>query len=111
MKRFLLWDYSRGVWQYDLMVGLILAFIFLTPREIFRDQPRGSAVTMLAGEGGAPVYWIEPHLLDALPEAQRDAAAAELIRKRDSRAKALLRLEPIFDDEKEIKGYMAYTKP
>ena len=39
-KRFILWDYARASWQYDVMVGIILAFIFLTPRDWFRDQPR-----------------------------------------------------------------------
>jgi hypothetical protein len=43
LKRFILWDYPRAGWQYDLMVGLILAFIFLTPRDWFRDQTRGHA--------------------------------------------------------------------
>ena len=36
LKRFILWDFKRGSWQYDVIVGLILAFIFLTPREVFR---------------------------------------------------------------------------
>ena len=40
LKRFILWDYPRASWQYDVMVGVILAFIFLTPRSWFRDQPR-----------------------------------------------------------------------
>ena len=26
------WTYERGTWQYDVMVILILAFIFVTPR-------------------------------------------------------------------------------
>src|SRR5438309_1891400 len=40
LKRFILWDFPRASWQYDLIVALILAFIFLTPRDLFRDQPR-----------------------------------------------------------------------
>ena len=30
-SRFLLWDYPRASWQYDIIVAIILAFIFLTP--------------------------------------------------------------------------------
>lgn len=37
---FLWWSYPRGSLQYDIMVAIILAFIFLTPRHWFRDQPR-----------------------------------------------------------------------
>lgn len=29
------WRYSRGSWQYDILCGLILAFIFLTPKNVF----------------------------------------------------------------------------
>ena len=37
MKRFLLWDYPRASWQYDVMVIAILAFIWLTPPDWLRD--------------------------------------------------------------------------
>ncbi len=111
MKRFLLWDYPRAVWQYDLMVGLILAFIFLTPRDLFRDQPRASSIAMLPAEQGANVFWIEPDLLSNVSGADQTARANELIRKRHGRAQSLIRLEPIFDSEKEIKGFLAYTRP
>ena len=36
---FIFWTYERGSWQYDLMSALILAFIFLTPRQFFHDRP------------------------------------------------------------------------
>ena len=31
----LFWTYPRGGWQYDILCGLILAFIFLTPKSVF----------------------------------------------------------------------------
>ncbi|HWG36928.1 MAG TPA: hypothetical protein VN690_04345 [Terriglobales bacterium] len=40
---FLWWNYPRGTLEYDIMVAVILAFIFLTPRHFFRDQPRPAA--------------------------------------------------------------------
>jgi len=39
VKRFILWDYQRGVWQYDVMCAAITIFIFFAPRQWFRDQP------------------------------------------------------------------------
>jgi len=39
MKRFLLWSFDRGSIQYDVICGLILAFIFLTPGHAFSDRP------------------------------------------------------------------------
>ena len=37
--RSVFWVYERGSWQYDIIVAVILAFIFLTPRSVFNDRP------------------------------------------------------------------------
>jgi hypothetical protein len=112
MKRFILWDYPRASWQYDVMVGLILVFIFATPRDWFRDQPRASSVVMVPTDHGAG-FWIEPELLAGVPESDRLARAGQLLKDRTPAGKkhAITRLEPIFDSEQEIKGYMAFTTP
>ena len=84
IKRFILWDYPRASWQYDLMVGMILAFIFLTPREWFHDQPRvpiASRMEALPGPNGSDVYWLEAELLAGVPEAERVDKARNLIRR------------------------------
>lgn len=111
IKRFLFWDYPRAGWQYDIMVGLILLFIFLTPREWFRDQPKASSVVMLPSESSANVYWMEPELLADVPEADRSNQAGALLKARTGKKQKLVRLEPIFDSEKDIRGFMAYTTP
>lgn len=111
LKRFVLWDYPRAGWQYDLIVAVILAFIFLTPREWFRDQPKASSIVMLPAERGTNVYWIEPELLSGIPDADRSNKAAGLLKARDRKMHNIVRLEPIFDAEKDIKGYMAFTTP
>jgi hypothetical protein len=36
---YLWWTYPRGSLHYDVMVTLILAFIFLIPGRIFHDKP------------------------------------------------------------------------
>lgn len=111
-QRFILWDYPRAGWQYDVMVGLILAFIFITPRDWFRDQPRASSVVMVSSLHGASTFYIEPELLAGVAAGDLVARATELVNKsRSGKKQNLLRLEPIFDSEKEIKGYMAFTAP
>ena len=87
------------------MVALILAFIFLTPREIFRDQPRAASVVMLPHSQ----FWIEPDLLAGMNESARLEKANTLLRARTGKQHRVSRLEPIFDAEQEIKGYMAYA--
>jgi hypothetical protein len=113
LKRFVLWDYPRACWQYDVMVGLILAFIFLTPRDCFRDQPRipnASSITMLPAAHGAIVYWVDMDLLTPVPEAERAARVQEMLFARTGKKQTLIRLEPVRDSEQELKGYMAFTE-
>lgn len=121
LKRFILWDYARASWQYDVMVGLILAFIFLTPRSWFRDQPRmpqASQVTVLGGAHGNDVLWIDPELLAGVPENQRVAKLADVLKNRPETLKgragkvlAITAVEPILDSEGEVQGYWAFAKP
>ena len=111
LKRFILWDYARASWQYDVMVGIILLFIFFTPSQWFRDQPRASSVVMLEASPGTRAFWIEPDLLAGLPDVERRARAIEILQKRFGGRMNLIRLEAIFDAESEVKGYMAVVKP
>jgi hypothetical protein len=39
IKRHLLWTFERGSLQWDIMCLLILAFVFLLPRDTFEDIP------------------------------------------------------------------------
>jgi hypothetical protein len=39
IKSYILWTHPRGGFHYDVMVTVILAFIFLTPRSVFKDSP------------------------------------------------------------------------
>jgi hypothetical protein len=45
--RVFFWSYERMTWQYDVMVALIVAFVLLTPRHWFKDQPRPVASAQL----------------------------------------------------------------
>jgi hypothetical protein len=110
-KRFVFWDYRRAGWQYDVMVGLILAFIFLTPRVWFRDQPRASSIVMLPSEHGATVFWMDAEQFSGTADAERVQKAGTLLKARTGKKYNVVRLEPIVDSEKETKGYMAFTTP
>ena len=39
IKSYILWTHPRGGFHYDVMVTIILAFIFLTPRSVLKDSP------------------------------------------------------------------------
>ena len=109
LGRFIFWDFPRASWQYDVMVALILAFILLTPREIFRDQPKAASIVLLPANQG---YLLEPKLLDDVPEAEWISRATALVQQRYKNHATVLRVEPVEgESEDEITGYLAYTKP
>ena len=109
LGRLIFWEFPRASWQYDVIVAVILAFIFLTPREVFKDQPRAASIQMLPAQQG---YLIEPKLLANVPEADRPQRAEELVNQRFKTHTTITHVAAVRDDlEGEITGYMAYTRP
>ena len=110
LQRFIFWDYPRGSRHYDVVVVIILAFIFLTPRAWFRDQPRiprANRIAMLPGDHGG-MLWIDPELLTGVPENQRLTKLNHILKT----GKPIVRLQSIYDEsEHELKGYIAFTNP
>lgn len=110
MRRWIFWEFPRASWQYDVIVALILAFIFLTPREFFRDQPLPASIVMVPAADGQSVFFIDPHVLSQVAESQRSAEAERMIQQRYKQKYEILRLETEFDAENEIRGFLAYAK-
>jgi len=65
IRDYILWSYERGTIQYDIMVTLILLFVFLSPYWInFRDKPvernpHPSGVVVTPETGGGFIYQID----------------------------------------------------
>jgi hypothetical protein len=65
IRGYILWSYERGTIHYDVMVTLILLFIFLSPYWInFKDKPternpHPTGVVVLPDSAGGFVYQIE----------------------------------------------------
>lgn len=53
IRNVLLWTFGRGTWQYDIMCGLILAFIFLTPPAFLQGHRSADPTPALAQENDA----------------------------------------------------------
>jgi hypothetical protein len=106
------WDFPRASWQYDVVVGLILIFIFVTPREWFHDQPKASSVILMSSLHGSNRVFIATDLLANVPDRERAVQAEKLIHGRTGKSWHVVRVEPIRDEaEQEIKGFIAYTAP
>lgn len=114
LRRLILWDYQRGVWQYDVICAAIVVFVFFSPREWFRDQPRipnAAQITSLPAEQGESAFWIEPELITAIPEEKRLSEIGKILTLRTRKKQVMTRIEPIYDSEHEVKGYMAFARP
>jgi hypothetical protein len=112
LKRFILWEYQRGSWQYDVMVGIILAFLFVTPRGWFRDQPRvPKGIAMLPSENGSSPFWIDKELLASTPESQRASKLTQVLRTQTGNSRLFVtRVEEVHNSEDELLGYMAFAR-
>lgn len=80
LKGFVLWEYERASWQYDVMVALILLFVFLGPFYLhFHDSPVyqkdfGSDVVRLDVGADGVRYRVSAELLASYDSNPRRAA-------------------------------------
>lgn len=96
-----------------MICAVITLFIFLAPRQWFRDQPRipsAAQITSLPSHGEA-VFWIDSELVASFPQNQQLDQVGKLLSARTGKPERLIRIEPVLDSEQTIKGYMAFAKP
>ncbi len=105
LRSYLFWTYERGSFHYDVMVTLILLFLFVTPRLInYRDRPQyqlPSLITVENDGAGELVYQVR---------AQDVQNSMHGGRTEDIRTRRALRhlIEPIAGDV-IIERYQALT--
>lgn len=94
LKRYVFWTYERGSFHYDVMVTLILLFLFVAPRFIdFKDRPvetvalhASEVLVKEAGEVGGNSRFMYQIRADEMGRMESDA---------DVRAAILRAVEPI----------------
>jgi hypothetical protein len=75
IRDYILWSYERGTIQYDVMVTLILAWVFFSPYWInFKDKPvernpHRTGVLVTSDEKGGIIYQIEARAIDGKDDA------------------------------------------
>jgi hypothetical protein len=110
LKRFIFWEYPRGSWQYDVIVGVILAFLFLTPRGWFRDQPRIPRVSVISIAQGE--FMVDPEFLTGTPEEQWETKLTPEVRSRAGNTHlTVTSVKPFNDSDGELRFYIAFTRP
>jgi hypothetical protein len=118
IRGYIMWQYERGTIQYDVMVTVILLFVFLSPRWInFKDKPvernphHMGVVVVPDGQGGL-IYQIQAAAVDSRTAGQDDAALRTDLRKiiePISGAVSITNVEPVRDGKGRILSYKVWV--
>lgn len=121
------WSYERGSWPYDLMVIAILAFVLITPRKWFHDQPQSSpfeefGVQLInqAADGKTRTYRLDAKLL--APQKRKPKATPELERETHDilsqnvddlkgHTFQVLQINPVRGDDGSVQSYEVTVHP
>jgi hypothetical protein len=117
ISSFIWWSYDRGSIQYDIMVTLILLFIFLAPRKInFKDKPiertpHPTRVVLIPDVESGYIYQV-----DAAEVAGKDAAAIQgylqrVIEPIIAGEVEIARYEPVRDKNGRVVAYKVWLRP
>ncbi len=115
----LFWSYRRGSWQYDLIAAAILAFIFLTPRDMFHDGPRSPSarlpsirqVESMNDGQGTRVFLVEQSAIGDLRAQEREQKLQELLRQRTGKSFQIIETRPSAGASGEVTAYLVYARP
>ena len=120
LRSYIFWTYERGSFHYDVMVTLILLFMFLAPRFIdFKDKPvetvalHASEVLVkeagLSGDSSRFIYQIRADDMNgATTDSERRAAILRVVEPISGEVK-LERYEPVRDAQGKIIAYDAWV--
>ena len=115
IRDFILWSYERGTLQYDVMVTLILLFVFLSPYWInFRDKPvernpHPTGVVITPEAGGGFIFQIDGAAISAKDDA---TVRGELLRIVEPIAGevSITRYEMVRDRQGRVVSYKVWVQ-
>ena len=114
IRDYIFWSYERGTIQYDVMVTLILIFVFLSPKLInFKDKPvehnphRTGVAVVPDGQGGL-IYQIEAA---AVVGKDDDGVRSQLmdIIEPISGEVSITKIEPVRDASGHVLSYKVWV--
>ena len=117
IRDYIFWSYERGTIQYDVMVTLILLFVFLSPRLInFKDKPvehnphRTGVAVVPDGQGGL-IYQIEAAAVGQTDGNDDSVIRGELLRIIEpiSGEVSVTKVEAVRDGSGRIVSYKVWV--
>ncbi|HYA23822.1 MAG TPA: hypothetical protein VEF05_06655 [Terriglobales bacterium] len=115
LRSYVLWSHERGTIHYDVMVTLILLFVFFSPKLInFKDKPvehnphRTGVVVMPDSQGGL-IYQVEG---SAVTGKDEDAVRGELLQIIEpiSGGVTITKVEPVRDHSGRVLRYRVWVE-
>jgi len=115
IRSYILWSHERGTIQYDVMVTLILLFVFFSPKLInFKDKPvehnphRTGVVVMPDGQGGL-IYQVEG---SAVAGKDEDSVRDQLLQIIEpiSGGVTITKVEPVRDRSGRVLRYRVWVE-
>ncbi len=111
IKGYIFWTYERGSFHYDVMVTLVLVFIFVAPRFInFKDQPAEHLAhptrILFTEEGNRLVYEVDASVVDAQDEAMVRRNLLRIIQPISGKV-SIVTVEPLRNPSRQIVAYRA----
>ena len=112
LKGYFWWTYPRGSVPYDVMVSLILAFIFLAPVWInFRDKPQPrpprQSEVVAQQEGDGLVYTVDASAVRAGSDAETRDSLMRVIEPIAGEV-TIDRYSPVRDHDQNITAYKVW---
>ena len=115
IRSYILWQHERGTLHYDVMVTLILIFIFATPYWInYNDKPvprnlHQTEVMVTPDAQGGLVYEISG---SAISPGDEGSVRAQLLRVIEpiSGAVSIVRYEGVCDQKGKVQSYRVWVK-
>jgi hypothetical protein len=115
IRSYIFWQHERGTLHYDIMVTLILLFLFSSPYWInFNDKPvprtlhQTDVVVTLDGQGGL-LYEISASAVTGTNDGSVHDQLLHVIEP-ISGAVSIVRYEGIFDHSGKVQGYRVWVK-
>jgi len=115
IRSYILWQHERGTLHYDIMVTLILIFIFFSPRVIdFNDKPiprnpHPTEVVVTSDAQGNLLYQVAASAVAAGDEQSVRDQLLHIIEP-ISGAVSIVSYEPVSDGKGKVQGYKVLAK-
>jgi hypothetical protein len=115
VRSYILWSHERGTIQYDVMVTLILAFVFFSPKLInFKDKPvehnpHRTGVVVMPDDRGGLIYQVEASAVAGKDESVVRSELLQIIEP-ISGGVTITKVEPVRDRSGRVLRYRVWVE-